>query len=157
EARPFGNLIELGDASGVDGLAGRRRDLDEGHATAAAETVAAEVDEDPAEPGIELRLVAQRTPRAPGALGSVVAGVLGPDPISEEDASSPVCLVERPGHSHAVRSGTVVGTSDDGIRDQGVAAHRRRSPGVGANSCFTLPLTIQTCRIVHAPIVGALS
>ena len=52
--------------------------------------VAADVDEDPVEPGVEPILVAQRLPTRPGAGDGLLRGIFGFVPIAQDERGEPV-------------------------------------------------------------------
>ena len=61
---------------------------------AAAEPIPADVDQDPIEPGVETRRVAQCRRRAPGQDQRILGGVLGLGLIAEDQAGQPECPIQ---------------------------------------------------------------
>ena len=78
--------------------------------------IAAGVDEDPVEPRLEPRRVAQRRPLPPGLVERVVRGVLGVGRVAQDRAGQAIGRVEM-----------VVGEAQEGLRRARSAARPRRA------------------------------
>ena len=91
------DLVPLQDAAERIGLGDRlgdRVERDEAHAAATTQAVAADVDQDAVEPGLEAVGVAQGPGRPPGAKERLLGRVLGLDLVAQEQAGQPIGAVQ---------------------------------------------------------------
>ena len=90
-------LVTLQDTAKRIGLRDGLRDRverDEAHAAATAQAVAADVDQDPIEPGLEAIGIAQGPGRPPGTDQSFLGRILGVALIAKEEAGQPIGAIQ---------------------------------------------------------------
>ena len=79
---------------GVLVIAQLASEVDDAVPRAGPQPVAASIDQDAPEPGVEPAGIPQAVEASPGSHGGVVDGVLGFDPVSEDHGGEPVGAVE---------------------------------------------------------------